>query len=333
MGQDKEFLDDRALHLVTRSTEDVLEQAEALPFWMQDYTQLNKGAFSGAINSLSRNGLQIFRESMNRAVDEHAHPPANTYVIGVASIVDSESSWGMLPLREKSLITLNSNSELLFRTSNYSEITAAVISAQRFEDYADQVEAVDLQKLMENVKPVELISSETTSRIVTALSDGLRYITEANQEDSLRMWRHFEDELLAVCMNALMEVKEPSGRHYDHRIHRYIVNRVRDVVLSNVNEQLTISEICTDLHISRRTLNHAFAKVLGVTPVTYIRNVRLHRIRAELQSTPLNVTSIASVASKWGFWHMSLFSRYYRELFGECPIDTLRRAVEGLKYP
>lgn len=35
MGQDKEFLDDRALHLVTRSTEDVLEQAESLPFWTQ----------------------------------------------------------------------------------------------------------------------------------------------------------------------------------------------------------------------------------------------------------------------------------------------------------
>jgi AraC family ethanolamine operon transcriptional activator len=38
---------------VKRNTGDVLEQADALPFWSQDYTQLSKGVFSGAENSVS----------------------------------------------------------------------------------------------------------------------------------------------------------------------------------------------------------------------------------------------------------------------------------------
>ena len=101
---------------------------------------------------------------------------------------------------------------------------------------------------------------------------------------------------------------------------------MRELTLSSYGYPLTIGELCTALRISRRTLNHAFARVLGVTPVAYMRNVRLHRVRAELQSSPYQVTTIANVASKWGFWHMSLFSRYYRELFGECPNETLERA-------
>ena len=35
--------------VVRRTTSDVLEQADALPFWTQDYTQLSKGEFAGAV--------------------------------------------------------------------------------------------------------------------------------------------------------------------------------------------------------------------------------------------------------------------------------------------
>ena len=47
----------------------VLEQATALPFWHQDYTQLSAGRFQGEIDSITTPNLQLFRESMNRSVD------------------------------------------------------------------------------------------------------------------------------------------------------------------------------------------------------------------------------------------------------------------------
>jgi len=321
------------IHVVERKTTDVLEQASALPFWTQDYTQLSKGTFSGALNSVTNQGVQIFRETMNRAVDQIAFAPTDAYVIGLPTIIEGDATWGLIPVKPNSLITLDKNAELVFRTANLSEITAAVISANRLEEYAAQVEWIDLRKTIENVKPVELVSPEIIARLLSSLADGMHYVSEYKDTgDAAQIWRHFENDLMATCLQALLQASNTPNHIHDHRIHRYIVNRVRDLTLSSSGYPLTIEELCISLRISRRTLNHAFIRVLGITPVAYMRNVRLHRIRAELQSSPHQVRYIASVAAKWGFWHMSLFSRYYRELFGETPLETLSRSRIGERH-
>ncbi|EMR14017.1 AraC family transcriptional regulator [Methylophaga lonarensis MPL] len=315
------------IHVVQLTSDDVLAQAEALPFWSQEYTQLDKGEFSGAVTSVSCHGVQLFRETMNRAVDEIASAPANSYVVGLPTIIEGTASWGLQPLSRDSLITLDKNTELMFRTSHLSEITATVIAADRLEAYAEKVERVDLSKLMSKVKPVETIKPELADRLCNILIGGAQHIMDINSsEQALKIWRHLEDDLLDAVMQSLMQVSENPIRNNEHRIHRHIVNRVRELTLMNQDQMLSIGDLCRALNISRRTLNHAFTRVLGITPVAYIRNVRLQRIREELQSSAFQVTTIADVAAKWGFWHMSLFSRYYRELFGECPNETLQRS-------
>ncbi|AHV93381.1 hypothetical protein [Bordetella holmesii] len=68
-----------AKNLIARANcSDVVEQADALPFWQQDYTQLSAGSFRGSVDSVSMPNLQVFRESMNRAVDEQAYAPQGT---------------------------------------------------------------------------------------------------------------------------------------------------------------------------------------------------------------------------------------------------------------
>lgn len=321
------------IHLVERKTADVLEQAEALPFWSQDYTQLSKGSFSGELSSVTNQGVQVFRETMNRAVDQIAFAPADAYVIGLPTVVEGDAAWGLMPIKPNALITLDKNAELVFRTSKLSEIKAAVISAPRLEEYAAQVEWIDLRKTMQGVKPVEKISPDITARLQTALTDGMHYVSKfSDTADAQQIWHHFENDLMATCLQALLQASDSPNHNHDHRIHRYIVNRVRELTLASSGYPLTIEELCISLRISRRTLNHAFIRVLGITPVAYMRNVRLHRIRAELQSSPHQVRYIASVAAKWGFWHMSLFSRYYRELFGETPLETLSRSRVGERH-
>lgn len=314
------------LQVVQKLTRDVLEQASALPLWSQDYTQLSKGTFAGAISSVACDGLQIFTETMNRGVDQIATPPENCYVIGLPTKMEGEATWGLLPLSTNSIITLNKNVELFFRTSDISEITAAVIPAAQLEAYAEQVEWIDLPKVMKNIKPVERVDEGIGKQLFHALITGMHFHLENKDAISFpQMWKNFSDDLIATCLHTLVNVKSNTSPPYDQRIPRYIVNRVRDSTLSNAGMPLNISELCINLRVSRRTLNHAFIRALGITPVAYMRNVRLHQVRAEILQSPHKVSGIAHIASKWGFWHMSLFSRYYRELFGECPTDTLQR--------
>lgn len=307
---------------------DVLEQAASLPMWSQDYTQLDKGQFSGSIISVASQGVQIFREAMNRSVDELASAPPNSYVIGLPTIVEGDALWSGSKLSKNSLITLDKNDELLFRTSHSSEITAAVISGERLEEYAERVEKIELRPLMNKVNPVEALPPAIQSQLLAILYIGTEHMVK-NSEQGIshpHSWRQFEDNVFHICVQALVAASKNNSRHHEYRVHRYIVKSVRELTLAQYCDPLTIGDICIKLNISRRSLNHAFQQVLGITPVAYMRNIRLHKIRAELQYKAEQINNIACVASHWGFWHMSLFARYYRELFGECPSETLERS-------
>jgi transcriptional regulator GlxA family with amidase domain len=60
--------------------------------------------------------------------------------------------------------------------------------------------------------------------------------------------------------------------------------------------------------------------------MTYLRPLRLHRVRGELTdaSQIRSPTVVTAVASRWGFVHLGRFGQQYRQLFGEAPSQTLR---------
>lgn len=322
----RQALPANSMSAVRLRNSDVLQQAQALPFWSQDYTQLSAGSFHGEIDSIATRGIQLFRESMTCSVDELASAPANTYVIGIAGKVTGASHWGSVALSDNSLITLDKNAELVFRTSHQSEISVAVIDAERLDEYAQQVLGIDLRRVFGKIRPVELLAETQAESMRRMFNDFFLHLPPmARITPNHAAWSHFEDDIMSECVQALASVKPLSHRTADIRIHRYLVNRVRERTLASPLCPPSIGELCRELNVSRRTLNHAFMRVLGITPVSYIRNIRLNRVRADLQTGKRSGNSIADVAIHWGFWHMSLFSRYYKALFGELPSETRSR--------
>jgi transcriptional regulator GlxA family with amidase domain len=58
----------------------------------------------------------------------------------------------------------------------------------------------------------------------------------------------------------------------------------------------------------------------------YLRAVRLRGARAALLALAADdPTTVADVATRWGFSHLGRFSQYYRSRYGEPPSRTMRR--------
>ena len=72
-----------------------------------------------------------------------------------------------------------------------------------------------------------------------------------------------------------------------------------------------------------RRLQTMFKAETGRTPVQFILERRLERVRADL-GTASDGLSIHEIASRWGFTHMGDFGRRYRARFGEPPSLTRR---------
>lgn len=86
-------------------------------------------------------------------------------------------------------------------------------------------------------------------------------------------------------------------------------------------EALTATRLAKALNISTRKLHRTFAQH-GLSVQSYIWRQRLEQCRKEIQTASLANRSVSEIAFKWGFNDASHFSRRYKALYGESPIQT-----------
>jgi AraC-like DNA-binding protein len=103
------------------------------------------------------------------------------------------------------------------------------------------------------------------------------------------------------------------------------VGRAVELLQERPEEPWTTPRLASAVHMSVRALQEGFNRDYDVPPMEYLRHVRLRRVRAVLVDAMPNATTVQSVATKFGFLHLSRFSAQYRGAFGENPSETLRR--------
>ncbi|AXO63941.1 AraC family transcriptional regulator [Pseudomonas sp. phDV1] len=102
------------------------------------------------------------------------------------------------------------------------------------------------------------------------------------------------------------------------------VRRVQDFITAHAHEQISPEQLATIAGVSLRSLYSGFREFLGVSPMQYLRDLRMENVREELVSG--EATNVAGVALRWGFAHLGRFSTEYKQRYGETPRQTLRRA-------
>jgi AraC family transcriptional regulator, ethanolamine operon transcriptional activator len=141
------------------------------------------------------------------------------------------------------------------------------------------------------------------------------------------------DALLAR-VNLLGAASAPLRETRSERISRRIaVQRAREYIDRNLSESIRLSDLCKYARAQARSLEYGFREMVGMSPVAYIRAIRLHKARQLLQSSEVLTHSISQIALDCGFWHLSQFAVDYKRLFGESPSVTIRRTKAGLQQP
>jgi AraC-like DNA-binding protein/tetratricopeptide (TPR) repeat protein len=95
----------------------------------------------------------------------------------------------------------------------------------------------------------------------------------------------------------------------------------------NVAEKITLAGLAYACTASERTLLKQFRRFVGVSPLAYLRRLRLNLARDELLREDC-VTAISEIATGCGFTHLGRFATEYRRAFGEPPSAT-RQRVRG----
>lgn len=114
----------------------------------------------------------------------------------------------------------------------------------------------------------------------------------------------------------------------DHVRRRHVLIAM-DFMETHAGEPITGPDIARAACVSVRALQAGFHEELDMSPMTYLRNLRLDRAHADLISGPGDV-SVSQVATRWGFWHLGRFAEQYRRKFGVLPSETARTRHQSI---
>jgi AraC-like DNA-binding protein len=132
--------------------------------------------------------------------------------------------------------------------------------------------------------------------------------------------RHYMRTLVAGLLTAQPHNYSAALRGEENPLRPRTLRRAQEHVHAYFAEPMTVTDIAAAAGASVRRIQEAFSAHLGLSPMTYLRNVRLDHCRRLLAEGTVSVTD---VAQQCGFTHLGRFSAAYRERFGELPSHTL----------
>jgi AraC-like DNA-binding protein len=86
----------------------------------------------------------------------------------------------------------------------------------------------------------------------------------------------------------------------------------------------TVAALARKCEISTRALQSGFRHHLDVSPMGYLRAVRLRRAHDDLRAADPYTESVAAIAHRWGFQHLGRFAAAHEAEYGQTPSQTLR---------
>lgn len=103
------------------------------------------------------------------------------------------------------------------------------------------------------------------------------------------------------------------------------VRRAVAFIEEHAASDIDLTAVADAAHVGPRALQRAFRRSMNMTPLGYLRSVRLDRAHDDLRTADAgDGTTVGTVAARWGFGHPGRFAADYRTRFGRSPSDTLR---------
>lgn len=311
------------LHFTRQLTSEAQAQASGVDAWDQHYEQLSNGRFAGLSEDLHLDFVQLFHEHANQTVLQAGSGRPDTMSLAITIAADPGSWYCGHDIGGRRLIALSPQREFELLAGAGMDLMAVCIDTAPLAALATTLFGPGFELRLPEPVPVRQPGFDETefSRLLgAALTLARENLAQLEQPAARHMLSLSLADAVLHCIGAdAFEQKLPASTV----ARRHIVAMAREYMHSHADEAITVPDLCTATGVSRRALQYAFEDVVHLSPVTYLRVMRLNRVRCELQTRMRD--TIGDVAARWGFWHLSRFASDYSRLFGELPSATRAR--------
>ncbi|SAK87448.1 AraC family transcriptional regulator [Caballeronia hypogeia] len=307
-----------------RPLKDVNDLSVGMRGWEQVYRQMSPGFFSGVAVQAETSEFQFFREKTSRRVCQTGVTPGHFSSIAVPLEAGASGTFQGLRFDGFALLLLGEEEEFRMHTSEAFHYCGVSLPSDVISMLSSAVTDGEMEfSSRSSVHSLKLSQgTETSGRLLSCFAQVER--TPGMLQNPVLLKR-IRDEMLSVLLDLLVPGNRVE-RDLTHTTYADIVRRSEKLLQADSDAAVTVLDLCVALRCSRRTLQTSFQRVANVSPVEYLRMMRLNGVRRLLRSTSQNELGVGDAAAKWGFTHASYFAREYRSLFGELPSQTARQS-------
>ena len=313
--------------LITRfKTSESNELPEIPSGWDQNYIQLKRGRFEWEITLIQLQQIQIFEAAYEGAILDRGGIQSGSCAIRIPqNLSDGGFSLGQAIPPNACLIgrEYEYRSDISYRVIVLNAPIDAVLGcAESMQRPLTEAQLVSNGILIPNVKALQQLNAYLNELIVFAKSQP-EFLTRQTGDFSVLADQCLITDALPLWVDVL--TSKPSTLIPENNSNRrQLVKQAEAFMRDRIAAQITLADLCQELHTSQRNLYYAFQECLGLPPMDYLKMVRLNGVHRALKSAAPN-DKVYEIAGRWGFWHMGQFSRDYKAMFDEPPSKTLRR--------
>ena len=307
----------RAVSLAAEEPADFSDGAKLLGWNIQ--TLALRSRFRASLTGAQTAGAQLTRVGAASAHISRGEAPRDAYVLVFSRRRQGLTRVGGEELHDANIGVLRPNREFEFQTAGV-DLLLPTLSRRRMEETTRALwgrsiaEAGDISTLdFLNLRTSATPTASWFTR-VEALFDTPEFTVVE------RATREFEERLLEDLLVAIAPPERPApGAHC-----RRAARRAEAFIQEHLRESILLSDLCRAAGAPERSLRHGFGELYGISPMAYLRAVRMHAAREQLHRTECE-RLISEVALGCGFTHFGRFSVDYRRAFGETPSQTRNR--------
>ncbi|SEI18446.1 helix-turn-helix domain-containing protein [Pseudomonas asplenii] len=308
---------------------DIHVHAATVQQWSQDYSQLTAGSAESSLMQLTTADSHLFLERINQRVVQHGVSPRGKMCFAVPINVPGSIRMQGREVDDSSLFFLHGGEEFMFHMPMGMELLSITFERELFEQALERTASAKELKLLLR-QPVIRVSPQ---RFTQARSRLLALFSQALTQEDLDSTPDRELALEQAMLGELLQLMTDPACDKQQRIpsstRSFIVEKCHRMATAQMINVPSVTELCQRLQVSRRTIQNSFHSVAEMTPLNYLRSVRLNGVRRTLMSTRAADLSIGDAAAQWGFYHLSHFAAQYQALFAELPSHTARATLAG----
>ena len=299
---------------------DPQEHAGQLSGWDQSYEQISRGSFRSRLVEIEFADIHIFEETLGQAVFQTGRCQHDTVALGVFSALSGEARWHGRSVGLDDVIFLDGRSELLLCTPQSSSLLAVCVPLTALEPWCEHV-TLPASESAHRLTKVPVHDAAAAQRLREGLGAVIgELLLRPNERLPDTVIHRLRDEFVMLVVDLLQGESDPQENTAVAKA-KEVVQRARTFALARREAPPTLLELCRHTHVSPRALQYCFQSILGESPASYVKMLRLNGARTELKRRGEG-NCISDVAANWGFWHLSQFASDYRRMFGELPSAT-----------